>query len=71
MHVNLNFISIHNLAVTPSEPLYKQPQFTVSSVVPVEFWKSAILPSSSGCYSIEVSLFRFSILLLFLSIVDF
>ena len=40
MHVNLNFISIHNLAVTPSEPLYKQPQFTVSSVVPVEFWKS-------------------------------
>ena len=69
----------HNLAVTPSESLYKQPQFTVSSVVPVEFWKSD--PSLQfwllHChffllyYSIEVSLFRFSILLLFLTIVDF
>ena len=64
----------------PSGSLYKQPQLTVSSVVPVEFWKST--PPSLQfwllhChffflyYSIEVSLFHFSILLLFLSIVDF
>ena len=64
----------------PSGFLYKQPQFTVSSVVPVEFWKST--PPSLQfwllhChffllyYSFEVSLFCFNILLLFLTIVDF
>ena len=30
----------HHLAVIPVRSLYKQPQFTGSSVVPVEFWKS-------------------------------
>ena len=58
----------------PSGSLYKQPQLTVNSVVPLEFWKST--PPSLQfwllhCnffllyYSIEVSLSRFSILLLF------
>ena len=62
----------HNLAVIPIR-IPSSPSFTVSSVVPVECWKSD--PSLQfwllHChffllyYSIEVSLFRFSILLLF------
>ena len=51
----------------PSGSLYKQPQFTVSSVVPVEYWKSESSLQfwllhchfSLLYYSIEVSLFRF------------
>ena len=70
----------HHLAVIPVRSLYKQPHFTVSPVVPVEIWKSTppslqswllTLSFSLLYYSIEISLFRFSILLLFLTMVDF
>ena len=49
----------HHLTVIPVKSPYKQPQFTVSWVVPVEIWKSTPLPSSPGC-----STFIFSLVLL-------
>ena len=69
-----------HLAVIPVRFPYKQPRFTVSLVVPVEFWKSTnpfppVLAAHTVIfllyYSIEVSSFRFSITLSFLTIVDF
>ena len=70
----------YHLAVIPVRFPYKQPHFTVSSVVPVEIWKSTppslqswllTLSFSLLYYSIEVSSSRFSITLSFLTIVDF
>ena len=69
-----------HLVVIPVRFPYKQPHFTVSLVVPVEFWKSTnpfppVLATHTVIfllyYSIEVSSFRFSITLSFLTVVDF